>query len=338
MTPTYKVSVIVPCYNVEQFLPRCLDSLVNQTLKDIEIICVNDASPDNSIAILRDYEARYDNIVVIDLKENVRQGGARNRGIEIARGEYITFVDSDDWVELDMMEKLYCKAVETGVDVVACGFDLIDQNNHIIRLHIDLQRCSMNGLITNDEQRNTLLQKATSIAWGYLIRSEFLYKHPDIRYPEHLFYEDCYFGLLVYVYTNGYVYLPEALYHFYCNLDSTTRARNSTHLGDRLKTMKMTVDYFREHGLDQKYCQILNLSVSFICYLTATDYLVRTDNPQYAFIKEVGRYARTCRINRDNPLLLKDRGKRLVVGITLLRHWPRMFWYLWKLKQRLKRR
>ncbi|WP_294594847.1 glycosyltransferase family 2 protein, partial [uncultured Rikenella sp.] len=94
----YKVSVIVPCYNAEQFLTRCLDSLVNQTLEGIEIICVNDASPDNGIAILRDYETRYPNVVVIDLKENVRQGGARNRGIEIARGEYIGFVDADDWV------------------------------------------------------------------------------------------------------------------------------------------------------------------------------------------------------------------------------------------------
>lgn len=102
--------------------------------------------------------------------------------------------------------------------------------------------------------------------------------------------------------------------------------------------MKMTVDYFREQGLAQKYCQILNYFVSFICYATATEYLSRHDNPQYKFVKEVGKYARTCRINRDNPFLLKDRGKRLVIGVTLLRYCPRLFWYLWKLKQQLKRR
>lgn len=333
MTPTYKVSVIVPCYNVEQLLPRCLDSLVNQTLKDIEIICVNDASPDNSIAILRDYEARYDNVVVIDLKENACIGGARNRGIEIARGEYIISVDSDDWVELDMMEKLYRKAVETGVDVVACGYDRVDTDHHVIQQVIDTRKNIINGFITNDDQRNDLLRLVYNIAWGHLIRTELLRKHPDVRYPEHIFHEDTYFGPLVGIYTNGYTYIPQALYHFYSNPASTTRTRNTTRIYDRPRTMKMAVNYFQEHGLAQRYHKFLNYFVSLICYLSVMEYLNGRDNPQYDFVKEVGKYARTCRVNRDNPFLLKYLGERWTVAITLLRYWPRLFWYLWKISR-----
>lgn len=90
------VSIIVPCYNVEKYLPRCIESLVNQTLEDIEIILVNDASPDNSIKIMKEYELKYPNkIKIIDSQINLRQGGARNLGIDIATGEFIGFVDSD---------------------------------------------------------------------------------------------------------------------------------------------------------------------------------------------------------------------------------------------------
>lgn len=98
-----KVSIIVPVYNVEKYLKRCLDSLVNQTLKDIEIICVNDGSTDGSLAILDEYVRNDDRIVVIN-QENSGQSVARNRGIDVAKGEYIGFVDSDDWVSEDYLK------------------------------------------------------------------------------------------------------------------------------------------------------------------------------------------------------------------------------------------
>ena len=97
-----EVSVIVPVYNVEKYLNRCVESLLNQTYKNIEIILVNDASPDNSIAIMKEYEKKYPDIIkCIYLTKNVRQGGARNRGLKIAKGKFICFVDSDDWVDSD---------------------------------------------------------------------------------------------------------------------------------------------------------------------------------------------------------------------------------------------
>src|SRR5699024_6031528 len=112
-----KLSIIVPCYKVEKYLPRCLDSLVNQTLKDIEIICINDGSPDNCLNILKDYKKKFpDKIVIIDKKnEGVWKG--RMDGVKKANGEFIGFVDSDDYVALDYAEKLYKNAKKKKADI-----------------------------------------------------------------------------------------------------------------------------------------------------------------------------------------------------------------------------
>ena len=119
----YKVSIIVPVYNVEKYLRECLDSLVNQTLKDIEIICINDASPDNSLKILKEYKKKHPKLIkIIDLKKNVGLGYARNHGLDKAQGEYISFVDSDDYVDITMCEKLYAFAKKNGADLVQFDF------------------------------------------------------------------------------------------------------------------------------------------------------------------------------------------------------------------------
>ena len=98
-----KVSIIVPVYNVEKYLPKCLDSLVNQTLKDIEIIIVNDSSPDKSQLIIDNYASKYPNLIKTFIKANGGQGSARNYGLDYVSGEYISFVDSDDWLDLNML-------------------------------------------------------------------------------------------------------------------------------------------------------------------------------------------------------------------------------------------
>ena len=124
-----KVSVIVPCYNTAKYLPKCIESLLAQTLKEIELIFVNDCSPDNSIEILREYESKYPGVIrVIDSPINLRQGGARNLGINAARGEYIGFVDSDDYVMPYMFEKLYNEGIRGDYDTVGSHYLCVDQD------------------------------------------------------------------------------------------------------------------------------------------------------------------------------------------------------------------
>lgn len=124
-----KVSVIIPVYNSRDFLSRCLDSVCHQTLKDIEIICVNDCSRDNSLEILNDYARKFSHLKVIDCQTNGGESVARNIGLEAATGKYIGFVDNDDEIDLDFYEKLYNKAIEENADIAKgelheIGYDL----------------------------------------------------------------------------------------------------------------------------------------------------------------------------------------------------------------------
>lgn len=115
-----KVSVIIPVYNIEKYLAECLESVCNQTLKEIQIVVVDDGSTDGSAAICKAYAQRYPHILEYYHKENGGSASARNMGLEHARGEYIGFIDSDDWVEPDMYEKLYCTAKDNDADMVFC--------------------------------------------------------------------------------------------------------------------------------------------------------------------------------------------------------------------------
>lgn len=112
-----KVSIIVPVYNVEKYIDRCLNSLVNQTLKEIEIIIVNDNTPDNSMKICEEYAKRDNRIKIYNKEQNEGLGLTRNYGIKKANGEYIAFVDSDDYVDNDFYEKLYNKIIKTNSDI-----------------------------------------------------------------------------------------------------------------------------------------------------------------------------------------------------------------------------
>ena len=138
-----KVSVIVPVYNAQDYLEKCLDSIVNQTLKDIEIICINDGSKDNSLKILQDYANRDSRIVVIS-QNNKGQGTARNEGIKIANGEYIALVDNDDQIDLNFLEVACKKAEENSADIVFIGTKrhVYEKTSRLITYHsLDLLKC-----------------------------------------------------------------------------------------------------------------------------------------------------------------------------------------------------
>lgn len=115
-----KVSIIVPVYNTEQYIAECIQSILQQSLKEIELILVNDCSTDRSLEILKSYEQEDSRVTVIDLPENVGVGDARNKGIDISSGEFVAFVDSDDLVKVDMFEKLYQQAKKDQADLVLC--------------------------------------------------------------------------------------------------------------------------------------------------------------------------------------------------------------------------
>ena len=118
---TPKVSVIIPVYNTEKYLRECLDSVINQTLKEIEIICVDDGSTDSSLEILKEY-ANKDNRFTIITQQNLHAGVARNAGLAVAKGEYVSFLDSDDWFELKILEETTKILKETDSELCCCKY------------------------------------------------------------------------------------------------------------------------------------------------------------------------------------------------------------------------
>ena len=117
-----RISIILPIYNVENYIRQSLDSLINQTFKDIEIICVDDCSPDNSVSIIKEYAKNDNRIKLIELEQNAGQGNARNVGIEASTSEYIMFLDPDDWFEIDACEKAYNQITQNNNEFVVFDF------------------------------------------------------------------------------------------------------------------------------------------------------------------------------------------------------------------------
>lgn len=153
VTSKPKVSVIVPIYNVEKYLRRCLDSLVNQTLTDIEIILVDDESPDNSNEIYKEYLAK-DNRIKLVQKKNGGLGFARNSGLEIATGEFIAYIDSDDYVDVNMFKKLYDTSKNNNLDTVYCGYNNLDDE---LKVHSFNEVDDLTIFSTKDEVNGVLL-------------------------------------------------------------------------------------------------------------------------------------------------------------------------------------
>ena len=165
---TPMISVVIPVYNVDKYVGKCLSSLVEQTYRDFEIIAVNDGSTDNSLDILRHFEQKYDFITVID-KKNGGMSSARNAGMKIARGEYISFVDSDDYVAPTFFEELYDACAEYGADISCCYYYYrFVENDFLFEYPF---RC--HGVYNNQEAMNKLLRdtQIQSLVWNKLYLS-----------------------------------------------------------------------------------------------------------------------------------------------------------------------
>lgn len=215
-----KVSVIVPVYNTEKYLRRCLDSLVNQTLSDIEIIIINDGSPDNSQLIIDEYCTNYP-FVLGYRKDNGGLGSARNFGLQLAKGDYIGFVDSDDYVKYDMYEKMYNTAIGKNADLVICDFQFEDEEGNIT----DSSKITLE---LNDKQISEsqyALKYGRSEAVNKLY-SKSLFLQNKISYPG-ILYEDYPTTLLLIEAANQIAYVPEPMYFYVQRKNSIMGQSNS---------------------------------------------------------------------------------------------------------------
>jgi len=207
-----KISVIVPIYNVEEYLEKCLDSLVNQTLKDIEIILINDGSPDNSEEIVKKYLKKYKEKIIYYKKENEGQGIARNYGINLAKGEFISFVDSDDYIDETMFEKLYNKAIEEKSDIVA-SIGFIEVKNGI-------ETINKPNLDNSDNFKKYILNNSGPVA--KIIKKEIITKN-NLYFPKLRAYEDISVVPLWGIYSKKISIIDEPLYYYLIREGSTMK-------------------------------------------------------------------------------------------------------------------
>lgn len=235
-------SVVVPCYRAEHHLPACLDSLLNQTLEGLEIICVNDGSPDGTLNILRDYQRRHsDTIVVID-KENEGVWQARLDGIALAHGEYIGFVDSDDYVESTYAEILYSAAVSQDADVVVGGFERTDLDTGTV---LSRELCTPRSPFVIEGNEGRVIEINTA-PWNKCFRASLLKSMPPLEQPIEVL-EDVMFHLLAYL--NSYAtiaFVPRPLVHYMVHADSAINTIRNDQVSSILAAFVEVRDIYSE--------------------------------------------------------------------------------------------
>ena len=218
-----KVSIIVPVYNVEKYLKQALESAVNQTLNDIEIICIDDCSTDNSLNILKEYQLKDKRIKVIEQKENKGQGVARNLALDIAEGEYIMFLDPDDWLELNACEIAYNQISRNKNDIVFFGTKTYLNNKKVFNTN-DIRIKPFAEYFDCPQVKLYEIEKPfikTFEIWYKIYNREYLNKN-NIRFAPKRFGEDGIFSLKALVLSNTASFINAQLYNYRRHELSTT--------------------------------------------------------------------------------------------------------------------
>lgn len=265
------LSIIVPVYNVKPFLPECLDSLLKQSLSgDYEIILVDDGSTDGAADVISEYQQLYPQKIRSLRVENGGQGRARNFGIEMARGEYLGFVDSDDWLELDMYEKLLERAIRVNADIVVCDFKEKFSDGREGYLYAALQnhRLASAGSSCNKIFRRSLVE--------------------EVRFPQGLWYEDFYFSAVMLLKSRRTEFVSEPLYVYRKGQESTMHNNNARKNLDMIKIMDMLAEYMLPRELNDDFAFLMVNHVG----IDAINRLAQQDQPDKDVIRQMQRYFR----------------------------------------------
>lgn len=301
-TRSPKVSVIVPVYNTEQYLKRCLDSICFQTLKDIEIICINDASTDDSLHILKEYALLDNRIKIVNFEQNQEVSHARNTGIEMARGEYIGFVDSDDTIESYCYEKLYNSAKESDADIAKGALKAV------------------NGKYSGVRQINTKIKENRAYFWqeftSAIFRRDFLMKN-NLKFSEKIdAWEDPLFALQCAKRANVISFVDDVVYNYITRLDSKSYIADLDYAMQRAQALEAMLD---ETNTEEEY-KIVYLEIIMNLYFAFRSNIKTEEDKRQAdtFIQMVLDKRPDYHIERDLNKLYKDWYNRKMLAVTNL--------------------
>ncbi|WP_028329102.1 glycosyltransferase family 2 protein [Brachyspira alvinipulli] len=259
-----KVSVMLPIYNVEKYLPKCIESVIAQTLKDIEIICINDCSNDNSENIIREYMKKDDRIKIIHNEKNIGVGFSRNIGVDCSNGEYISFIDSDDFIENDYLENLYSTAIKYDADIVFTnniytvnevkGYIKLYYHNRLEKWKKDFKdKCfegKSNFNVSTTEKENTPEYPLVAV-WNKLYKKSFILNN-DLKFQNYIVSEDSEFFYKYLVYNPNMYYNNKAKYYYVQRKSSAVHSieKDEKTVSDALSVFRNIFNFYKEKKIN----------------------------------------------------------------------------------------
>lgn len=303
-----KVSIIVPVYKVEKYLRRSMDSLVNQTLDSVEVICINDGSPDNCLSILKEYKEKYPekNIVIIDKKnEGVWKG--RFDGIKAANGEYIAFTDSDDYITLDYAEKLYNAAKKNNSDISVSGFYRVDtETGHVY----STEMTGFEGKSINMDRNPEDILSINTALWNKLYKAEILKNMRNLENPPRIL-DDMMFLLLVYLNTKTISFINDPLYYYMVRQDSIMGQIKREQIESTENAMIEIKKIYSSDKNGKKILEIID-TMAFLHFGISLMFRMSSDKKNFKqVLKENREY-----LNKEFPLWKKSKYLKLSYAIS----------------------
>ncbi len=337
-----KLSVIVPVYNMaaEDKLTFCLDSLVGQTLPagTYEIIAVDDCSTDNSFEIMKQYEQRYpDRFIALHSDVNLHQGGAKNIGLAIAKGEWIGFIDSDDWVTPDYYEKLLKKAEETGADMVGCDYNLTGEHSFKVGQVVHNNSFDQTGVMDKERYRKLIIETGSLVVKIYrrqIILGDYQPGTSDKVdiFPENIFYEDNAVSNTWMTRSKHFEYIQEPMYYYYQHDTSTVHSISKKNLEDRMVAGRLLVKSARDNGYFEDYKKEIEFQYTVLFYINTLfsampkKYKVKDC---YSFTKDLGKEMKeTFPDFQENPYYIEKihPEEKKLIGYQMKSH---LFFYIY---------
>ena len=307
-----KLSIIVPVFNMasDNKLTFCMDSLLSQNLDDYEIIAVDDCSTDNSLEILKSYEDKYpDKVKAIHSPVNKHQGGAKNIGIRAAQGEWIGFIDADDWSDPDMYRLMLEKADETGADMVGCDLTLVTDHTYeisdVIERNGDKSQC---GVLDHKRKKSLILDGGRLVVKIY--KRENIIKN-ELFFPENIFYEDNAMSNSFLLTAKHYEYIDKPWYYYYQHGSSTVHSFSERMCLDRMEAARIMVSEAKRLGFFEEFREEIEFLFTQLFYVnTLFTYMPCVKPAKISFVKALTRemvktfpdFAKNSYyINRVNP-------------------------------------
>lgn len=274
-----KVSIILPTYNAEKYIKKTIDSLLKQTFKDIEIICVNDGSKDSTLDILKTFKNQDDRIKIID-KENQGVWYARIDGIKNANGEYIAFIDSDDYVEQCFIEKLYNNIKTNNSDIAICGFKRIDEKNNIV---LSKEMKYKDSRIIEKNTNSEEVISVNTALWNKLYKTSILKEMKELKNPPRIL-EDTVFLAKVYLKTKKISFVDEYLYNYIVREGS---AINTFKENDILLAQNAMIETKQEYIKSEEDKEKLEILSSIAFLHLGISLMLLVSNQEKSFYKKV---------------------------------------------------